>query len=310
MKKQKIAVLIVLYGVFVFAGCKHEHVWEEANCGKPRHCTECEATEGEVLEHAWESATCTAARTCKTCGTTEGEALGHSFLKATCISAESCVVCGEMRGEPVTHTGEIIGTCHLCGETYNKELVIKLGYRHEVATNVFVTAMTMIMQGATEETRELNALTELNAEADPETVFIGGYSISTITVGEYLSWANDLLRKLYWEDRMEDYTELRAVYEEVYSLCGDYTELCALKEKAKEIVDLIPLEVPGKEERTGEIYDLLLLEISSEEEKEQLLKTVEQWKTDMMEDIMWLSEAETKMGEWKNEYDKVNALFK
>ena len=310
MKKHKFVSMVLLCGVFALAGCKHEHVWEEATCETAKYCTECEATEGEALGHAWEEATCTLPKTCKTCGTTEGVRAGHKFLDATCDKPKECEVCGETKGEPLVHNGRRVGRCKRCGEVQNKELVTEIGDRHETAYSDDVAAMTALMQDtsemAEELAEELNPLSELNDETDPETVFICGHPITTITVGEYLEWADDLIRKLYWEERMEDYTELRALYEEVYSMCGDYTELGALKEKAKEIVELIPLTMPEKKERTGGIYDVRLVEAASEEMKEQFA----QWKTDGLEDIEWLGEVEKKMGEWKKEYDKVNALFK
>jgi len=309
MKKQKFVSMVLLCGAFALAGCKHEHVWEEATCETAKYCTECEATEGEALGHVWADATCTLPKTCKTCGTTEGVRAGHKFLDATCDKPKECEVCGETKGEPLVHNGRRVGRCKLCGVVQNKELVTELGERYETAYSDFVAVATAIMQDTTELAEELaeelNPLSELNDDTDPETVFIGGHPISTITLGEYLEWADGWTRKLYWEERMEDYTELRVLYEEIYSMCGDYSELRAVKEKAKEIVDLIPLTIPEKE-RTGGDYDVRLLESSSE----QFNEVLEQWKTDGLEDIEWLGEVEKKMGEWKKEYDKVNALFK
>ncbi len=306
MKRQKFVGMVLLCGAFIFAGCKHEHVWEEATCETAKYCTECESKDGEALGHAWEDATCTLAKTCKTCGATEGIRLGHKFLDATCDKPKECEVCGETKGEPLVHNGRKVGRCKLCGVVQNKDLVTEIGDRYETAYGEFVAAMTAIMQDTTEMAEELNPLSELNDDTDPETVFIGGHPIITITMGEYLEWADSWIRKLYWENRMEDYAEWRELYEEVYSMCGDYTELRALKEKAKEIVDLIPLTIPEKKERTGGIYDVRLVEVSSEEMKEQIA----QWQTDGLEDIAWLGEVEKKMTEWKKEYDKVNALFK
>lgn len=310
MKKHKFVGMVLLCGVFVLAGCKHEHVWEEATCEKAKYCTECEAVEGEALGHAWEEATCTLPKTCKTCGATEGVRAGHKFLDATCDKPKECEVCGETKGEPLVHNGKKVGRCKLCGVVQNKELVTGIGERYETAYSNLVTVATAITQGATEVGEELNTLPDLNDETDLETVFIGGHPITTITVGEFFGWMDDLLRKLYWEDRMEDYTELRTLYEEVYSLCGDYTELRALKEKTKEIVDLIPQEMPEKKEVTGGIYDVLLLEAISKGMKEQADVAMEQWEADCLKGIEWLGKIETGIREWKKEYDKVDALFK
>lgn len=154
MKRKNILGVAMVCGMFLLMACQHEHTWEEATCEMPKHCTECEATEGEVLEHIWKSATCTAAKTCKICGTTEGEPLEHSFLSATCVSAEGCVVCGEKRGEPLVHTGEIVGTCKLCGETQNKDLMLALGERHEEAVEKIKAIANQISLEAVEVTTE------------------------------------------------------------------------------------------------------------------------------------------------------------
>ena len=306
MKSKRIFGMAVLCGVFVFAGCKHEHTWEEATCAMPKHCTECEATEGEILEHTWKSATCTEPKTCKVCGTTEGEAQGHSFLAATCVSAEGCVICGEKRGEPVAHTGEIVGKCKLCGETQNKDLMLALGERQEEATQIIAAFMNQLSLEVTEITTEFAGFSNLDDETDPESVFIGEYPIMTITCGQVIDWTDGLLVKVFWDDRMKDYAELRAVYEEAYSMCADYQELSALKNRTKKIIDLIPLTAPEKKERTGGIYDVLFVEA----EKEQFDEVYEQYQADMMAEIAWMGDISTEIEEWENEYNSVKALFK
>lgn len=309
MKKRNLVSMILLCGTFILAGCKHEHVWEEATCTMPKHCVECEATEGKVLEHTWKSATCTSAKTCKVCGDTEGEALEHSFLAATCVSAEGCIVCGEKRGEPVAHAGEIVGTCKLCGETQNKDLMLALGDRHEEAVEKIKAIVNQISLEAVEVTNEMSVLSKLDPEGDLENQFIGEYPLATITLGQYLEWADGLIEKLYWVDRMEDYAKVRAIYEDVYSGCADYQELSALKNRTKKIIDLIPDAVPEKKERIGGIYDVLLVEGKSEQ-KEQAKEAVEQWQADGMKALEWFTEADTEMKEWEKEYNSVKALFK
>ena len=155
MKKQMLVGMLVLCGAFALAGCKHEHVWEEATCETAKYCTECEATEGEALGHAWEEATCTLPKTCKVCGTTEGVRAGHKFLDATCDKPKEGEVCGETKGEPLVHNGRRVGRCKLCGVVQNKELVTEIGDRYETAYSEYVTAMTAIMQDTTELAEEL-----------------------------------------------------------------------------------------------------------------------------------------------------------
>lgn len=312
MRSKEIVGMVVLCGMFLLVGCKHEHAWEEATCTMPKHCTECEATEGETLEHTWKSATCTEPKTCKVCGATEGEALGHSFMAATCVSAEGCIACGEKRGEPLAHTGEIVGTCKLCGETQNKELVLTIGYRQEVAVEKIKAIVNQISLEAVEVTTENPALSNLDMEGDLENQFVGEYPLATLTLGQYLEWAYGLIEKLYWVDRMEDYTELRALYEEVYSMCADYQELSDLKNRTKKIIDLIPEAVPETRERTGGVYDIRLSdreEVTSEQ-KEQVDEALELWLADAVETLNWFTEASKEIEEWEKEYNSVKALFK
>ena len=90
MNKQRFVGMLVLCGAFVLAGCKHEHVWEEATCTTAKYCTECEATEGEALGHAWEEATCTNPKTCTSCGETSGTTAAHQWKAATCADPKTC----------------------------------------------------------------------------------------------------------------------------------------------------------------------------------------------------------------------------
>lgn len=309
MKKQKVVGMVLLCGVLILVGCKHEHVWEEATCEMPKHCTECEATEGETLEHTWKAANCTVAKTCKVCGATEGEALGHSFMAATCVSAEGCIVCGEKRGEPVPHTGEIIGTCKLCGETQNKELVLTIGYRSEVLTNYYQTVINEATQSLSKETEVMNSLPETEEEC--RNVTIGEYSFETMTIGNFFDWMNSLVWKNLWEEHVESYEEMKRVYEEVYLLCADYPELASLKEKTKEVIDAIPLAMPEKEKKTGDLYDYKMMDAFtlSEEEKASVGAMKDQWMQEMKADLQVFVDLATEIDLWTEEYNKVNALF-
>lgn len=97
MNRRKIAVLLVI-GMLAIAGCGHAHTWAEATCATPKTCSECGATEGEVLEHTWVEATCAAPKTCSGCGTTEGETLEHAWVEATYTTPKTCSECGETEG--------------------------------------------------------------------------------------------------------------------------------------------------------------------------------------------------------------------
>lgn len=312
MKKHKFAGMVLLCGTFILAGCKHEHVWEEATCEMPKHCTECEATDGETLEHDWKDATCTQAKSCEECGTTEGEVLGHSFLAATCVKAEECEVCGETKGEPAAHTGEMIGICEVCGEPQNRDLVWALSYRTEVVANYYTTAMNGAILAVQEELQVLDTITEaMETMGEAEKLTIGEYSLESMTVGNYLDWADSLILKYFRDEPKEIYEEIKAVYEDSYALCADYPELAGLKKKTKDVIDAIPFSVPDKEKRTGAVYDykLMELDILSEEEQLRADAIMEQWRTEMTEEMKVYLALGTEISLWMEEYNKVNALF-
>lgn len=314
MKRQKITGVLLLCGMLLLTGCGHEHVWEEATCEMPKHCAECEVTEGVALEHRWKDATCMTAKTCELCGATEGDALWHEFLPATCETAKTCSVCGQTKGEPLAHGGRTVGDCDLCGESLNKDLVLQMEYRFEVAANDLAVTMTTAIQEYSSEIEVLNVL-DNPEEMDPDEVLVGELTWGTLTPGSFFEWADGVLRETVWENHKEKYEEVKAVYEDIYEMCADYPELSSLKKKTKELMDVVPLTPPTKRERTGEVYDMKLIDIPSleGEEKDRLKKAYEeataQWMQDMQEDIQWVSDVETKAKEWVEAYNKVKALF-
>ena len=104
-----------------------EHEWADATCTNAKHCTKCDATEGEPIAHNWADATCAAPKTCKGCGATDGEKLAHTGGKATCQSAAICENCGSAYGEKAEHNWMGASctaprSCALCGATDGKEL--------------------------------------------------------------------------------------------------------------------------------------------------------------------------------------------
>ena len=104
MKKQILPVILLC--MILLAGCSCQHEWLEATCTDAKHCTKCDAAEGDALGHTWTEANCTTAKTCSRCGLTEGEAPGHSWLEATCTDAKTCSVCAATEGQPLAHTWE------------------------------------------------------------------------------------------------------------------------------------------------------------------------------------------------------------
>ena len=134
MKKKTLILVISLVAVLVAATAgvligtgvidlnPHEHIWQNATCTAPKTCSECGATEGEVVEHSWEDATCTKAKSCSVCKLNEGDVLGHKWIEATCTVAKTCSICSSTEGEAIGHdwkeaTCTSPKTCKLCNQT-------------------------------------------------------------------------------------------------------------------------------------------------------------------------------------------------
>jgi len=97
---------LLLCGALLACGVGHEHTWVDASCSKPRTCSFCGKTEGDVLGHDMAPATCTKPKTCKVCGATIGKPLsdtGHDWIPATCTEPETCKACGQIRGSALGH---------------------------------------------------------------------------------------------------------------------------------------------------------------------------------------------------------------
>lgn len=111
------------------------HQWVDANCESPKHCTECELTEGEALGHTGGTATCEEQAICETCEKPYGEVLGHNWIGADCTSPRKCETCQKEDGESLGHRGGIISCtentiCEDCGEIY----ILKPGHTWVGAT--------------------------------------------------------------------------------------------------------------------------------------------------------------------------------
>lgn len=99
MKKKVIYMLSVMSLSTMLTTCGPEHTWVEATCTQPKHCSECEETEGEVLEHTWVEVTCAEPKHCSVCETAEGEALPHKLIPANLQEPEKCELYGQIIGE-------------------------------------------------------------------------------------------------------------------------------------------------------------------------------------------------------------------
>ena len=123
------------------------HTWVAADCGTPKTCSVCGATEGNPLGHDWIAADCDTPKTCSACGETEGARLGHSYSDkvsselanaATCTEAATyyvqCDRCEAVSESETVAVGEENGhnwdeatcaapkTCSACGETEGERL--------------------------------------------------------------------------------------------------------------------------------------------------------------------------------------------
>ena len=99
MKRKFIYTLLAISLSTILTACGHEHTWVEATCTQPKHCSECEEIEDNILEHSWVEVTCAEAKHCSKCGITEGEALPHTLTEANFQQPATCEVCGETDGE-------------------------------------------------------------------------------------------------------------------------------------------------------------------------------------------------------------------
>lgn len=102
MKKMYSALLLCVAALFLTA-CGHSHVWEEANCVRPKMCVECDETEGEPLGHQWKDANCEKPQICSVCGDVNSPALGHMWIAASCQQPQHCDVCGKNEGVSLPH---------------------------------------------------------------------------------------------------------------------------------------------------------------------------------------------------------------
>lgn len=93
IKKLLVSILIIVSVVSMTACKKHEHVFKDATCEKPKTCESCGYEEGEALGHTFTEADCENAKTCKTCGYKDGEALGHT------VTLGDCARCGKFQGQ-------------------------------------------------------------------------------------------------------------------------------------------------------------------------------------------------------------------
>ena len=92
-KRLLVSILVVVSVVSMTACKKHEHIFKEATCDKPKTCEDCGYEEGEALGHTLTEADCENPKTCTTCGYKDGEALGHT------VTLGECERCNKFQGQ-------------------------------------------------------------------------------------------------------------------------------------------------------------------------------------------------------------------
>ena len=104
-----------------------DHSWVAADCDEPKHCENCDATEGEALGHDWQGGSCLIPGTCSVCGETAESAPGHSWVAADCDTPKTCSVCSATEGTALGHTWVAATctapkTCSVCSATEGEAL--------------------------------------------------------------------------------------------------------------------------------------------------------------------------------------------
>ncbi|MBE6642007.1 MAG: hypothetical protein E7619_10540 [Ruminococcaceae bacterium] len=118
MKKRIMPAMLVIFAVWLLAGCGCKHQWKPATCTEPQICSLCGLANGEPLAHRYDDATCTKPQTCYLCGHTNGQPAAHDYADATCTEPKTCERCGTKMGMALEHTYERT-VCVRCG---NKEV--------------------------------------------------------------------------------------------------------------------------------------------------------------------------------------------
>ena len=121
-KKCTLSIIFVALVFFLTGCCSHE--WIEANCESPRTCSQCGATEGDIV-HSFEIVNCTDSVVCSVCGTM-AEPVGHNWIDASCATPKYCDLCSLTEGDALGHSTRC-GECARCGE-YIDELAYKDGF--------------------------------------------------------------------------------------------------------------------------------------------------------------------------------------
>ena len=127
MKKRIMAAMLVIFAVWLLAGCGCKHQWKPATCTEPQICSLCGLANGEPLAHRYDDATCTKPQTCYLCGHTNGQPAAHDYADATCTEPKTCNLCGHKSGDPAGHEyGDATCTspmiCDVCNATYGDPL--------------------------------------------------------------------------------------------------------------------------------------------------------------------------------------------
>lgn len=153
-------------------------------------------------EHEFADADCGEKKVCTICGYESNEVVEHTWNEATCTSPKTCAKCGETEGDALGHSTEY-GICSRCGEKVGTDLDKKI-------------------------------MAEANL-----------ISSNTVATGKVISDYFDMYDNVSYSlivASADGIVKNKEEYDSVIELCGTYSELSDIKEKAQKAKNSIPVK--------------------------------------------------------------------
>ena len=186
-KKIIFSIMIVVMVVSMFGCKKHEHVFADATCDKPR--------------------------TCEGCGKEEGEALGHIMKEADCDNPAQCKRCDYKEGEALGHTAAI-GICENCNEFQGDALMDDLSDKFGEGMDLITEACTVYMEYAYSAANRAVSLTNTNLKkAEKSLMDIVEICKKDANLKSMIPYINDIIKEYPTVDKVTNDTEWKAYYE-------------------------------------------------------------------------------------------------
>ena len=99
---------------------------------------------GLFHKHKFENAICTKPKTCSECGETEGDVAGHNPSIATCTESSICKDCGHIVSSPLGHTTSF-GRCERCNTVQGQEWIDKIE-ENFLSANYYINSATKLLE--------------------------------------------------------------------------------------------------------------------------------------------------------------------